>query len=315
MIKQAIIVLAFLLISVAGAGAHDIEWTAGAKTNGDSMIAGAMSKTGNNLLSGQSRPSFENDVSILRLHFPTIQRDDTRRAISYYSGTILKGIARKLDIIDKYKGKALNFAHTAFDNTHGPAETLEVLGVDEDYGAQQKKDAVTGEISPDVDLKTYSYTAIIGRKLAGSPVFNSVAFVEIDPTTDEIVSFRFRNWEPIYSVTNASTQLTWSEIHNKVEARLEAQRAEIGQAILKFRVDRLLSGWIFDGNSGEAIPAFLHSGIVYVSDYSSGKTLEKKYAFIERPDNVSNSAQPSIPESATTPASKPEEMPVPSTKK
>ena len=273
-----VIILALSLIPAISAIAQDIEWSAEAKADSEKILSVSWNESGGALSTSQ-RILFEKNMSALKSLFSTIDINDSKRTIKYRKGAALKGIARRTMSCGGYKEKTLKFVQNVLPGALGTGETLEVLYVEEDYGAEQQKDVITGEISPEVALKTYSYYVRIGRRLQQQPILNSIAYVEIDPATDEIVSFRFRNWEPVsYRQNKGSTRLTWPVIRDRVEARLGAQRAEAGTQITRFKIDQLLGGWVFDDESGEVVPAFVHYGIVYVNNITSGKNEEKRYA-------------------------------------
>lgn len=197
----------------------------------------------------------------------------------------LKGVQRTYNTHIP-KQIALNFLHNDFSYLVGKNEEFKILNIGEEYGAEQEKDK-NNKIKSNVNIKTYSYDVIIGRYVLDKPIFNSTGSIEIDPATDEIISFNFKNWSPtiIDEKSTIIKELSRSKIEDKIKKRISSK---ISQSTDIYKIKGVTLGWIIDKKSQNLIPAFIHHGnIEHLKKTSHFNTPREnhKFYYVERLDN------------------------------
>ncbi|MCK4798468.1 MAG: hypothetical protein KAT05_13895 [Spirochaetes bacterium] len=245
----------------------------------------------------------ENDVVI----------DDSQKRIIFTKKKIIEGVPRVTDRT-KYKQISLDYLKNNFPAILGDSESLKILYIGEDYSADQEKDE-NGNIKPDVNIKSCSFTVKIGRKLFDKPIFNSFVMIEIAAKNDEIISFDIKNWITIDDVKiEKLSDFTESTIKYKIEKRfinkdivdtdklnkekeLSKSTTEITQKgeiidkdddksivnkinLDKVKINQVLIGWIINDNS-DVLPAFVHYETIHATDSKTGESIEDKCSFLE----------------------------------
>lgn len=245
---------------------------------------------------------FNEHLQSLKNNFSNLKIDEKTNKIVYNKAINykLKGI-KKETYIQPYEHLTLNFLNDNF--SYGKNEEIKVLNVREEYGAEQEKDK-NGIISPNVNIKTYSYDVIVGKKLFDKPIFNAISIIEIDPREKKIISFELENWTPItYSEENYLKELSPEYIMNRIKKTI-TQKSNNKEEI--FKIEGVKIGWVVDKNSKKLIPSFLHYGTISNSSNIINYNIAKeKYSFyfterldkttiIKRQSNDSLASQKSV---------------------
>lgn len=233
---------------------------------------------------------FDENLMVLKNNFLNLKIEKNSNKIVYSKNKnyILKGINQENNI-QPYEQLAFNFLHNIFSYTK--YEEIKILNVREEYGAEQEKDK-NGKISSNVNIKTYSYDVIIGKKLFDKPIFNAIATMEIDPKENKIISFELENWTPITdSEGNYLKKLSPEYIKDRIKNTI-AQKSNNKEEV--FKIEGIDIGWIADKNSKKIVPAFLHHGIIINTGKNTNyNTAKEKYSFyfIERLDKLTKIKQ------------------------
>lgn len=181
------ILISFLLAATTTISSLEIEFSKKAKT--EMLVPQKQLKEESSFNSKKyinKEAKFEEKLFKLKNNFSQTSTQD-KSNIFFKSGKKLKGKARSYSTSTS-EYAATNFLDTYFPDVLGTDEELKVMYIKEDYGADQTR-LDNGEISPEVDLRTYSYTIKVGRTIKGKPIFNSFATIEVDATNDDIISF------------------------------------------------------------------------------------------------------------------------------
>lgn len=245
----------------------------------------------------ETEQRFDAIVATLRDRFPTLKSDKIKKKISHDQKTYLKGVARNSDDIQVFKDKAIEFLIYEVPDVLGSVESLKILYVAEDHGAEQEKDE-DGNILPDVWQKTYSYTVRVGRELLGNPLFNSSCAIEFDAATEEMAAFKLTNWFPI-SLDKVELKglkkLSKEKIQKRIQDRYDTQELNPDICVDSVMIYNIVQGLFIEENK-RIVPAFIHYGVVEATDTRIGESFTEKCVFLEK---LTDDADPSTNETDT----------------